>query len=111
MVQKGLKGPPFELLLGADLRFVSLKTVLLLALASAKCVSDIQATVGAPIPLAYSSHGLQPPEGLRAHSTRGLAKSWALFRGVDRQEICDAASWSSRSLLSGFICWSSVVWP
>lgn len=47
VVLEGLKGPPFEPLLGADLRFVSLKAGLLLALASAKCVSDIH--VGAPV--------------------------------------------------------------
>lgn len=46
------------------------------------------------IGLAYSSHGLQPPQGLRVHTTRGLAGSWALFRGVDLREICTAASWS-----------------
>lgn len=39
--------------------------------------------------------GLQPPEGLQAHSTRGLAASWALFRGVFLQDVCAAASWSS----------------
>ena len=41
VVLEGLKGPPFEPLEGADLKHVSLKTVLLLALASAKRVSDI----------------------------------------------------------------------
>lgn len=50
--------------------------------------------VGA-IALAYTSQGLQAPEGLRAHSTRGLAASWALCKGVSIQEICAAASWSS----------------
>ena len=47
------------------------------------------------IALAYTSQGLQPPVGLRAHSTRGLAASWALFRGVSVRDICAAASWSS----------------
>ena len=47
------------------------------------------------IALAYTSQGLLPPSGLRAHSTRGLAASWALFRGVSVQDICAAASWSS----------------
>lgn len=47
------------------------------------------------IQLAYSSTGLPPPEGLRAHSTRGMATSWALFRGVSIEEICAAASWAS----------------
>lgn len=45
--------------------------------------------------MAYSSAGLQVPVGLRAHSTRGLATSWAYFRGVSIQDICAAASWSS----------------
>lgn len=45
--------------------------------------------------LASSSQGWRPPEGLRAHPTRSLAPSWALFRGVDLQEICAAARWSS----------------
>ncbi|XP_060746163.1 uncharacterized protein LOC132859430 [Tachysurus vachellii] len=50
--------------------------------------------VGA-ISLAYESRSVQPPGGLRAHSTRGLAASWALFGGVPLQDICAAVSWSS----------------
>ncbi|XP_059199216.1 uncharacterized protein LOC131979287 [Centropristis striata] len=190
VVLEGLRGPPFEPLEGADLKHVSLKAVLLLALASAKRVSDIHAlsvhpsctqffpgdvrmtlrpnpvfvpkVVGSCSPidlvafaassgelrshalcpvravrtyvdrtggfrrsdqlfvswasphrgkpitkqrlshwvveaiaLAYAGQGLQPPVGLRAHSTRGVATSWALFRGVSVQDICAAASWSS----------------
>ncbi|XP_058483844.1 uncharacterized protein LOC131459867 [Solea solea] len=45
--------------------------------------------------LAHESRGLQPPDGLRAHSTRGIATSWALFRGVSVRDICAAASWAS----------------
>ncbi|KAL3979316.1 patched 2 [Sarotherodon galilaeus] len=45
------------------------------------------------IALAYSCKGSQAPPGLRAHSTRGVATSWALFRGVSVQDICAAASW------------------
>ena len=41
VVLEQLKGPPFEPPEGADLKHLSLKTVLLLALASAKRVSDI----------------------------------------------------------------------
>lgn len=44
---------------------------------------------------AYSSKGLSLPEGLRAHSTRGMAASWALFKGVPIEQVCSAASWSS----------------
>ncbi|XP_073690968.1 uncharacterized protein [Garra rufa] len=47
------------------------------------------------ISLAYESKGVRPPEGLRAHSTRGVAASWALFNGVSLQDICAAASWAS----------------
>ncbi|XP_034530069.1 uncharacterized protein LOC117805448 [Notolabrus celidotus] len=47
------------------------------------------------ISLAYSSKGLQPPQDLRAHSTRSMATSWALFKGVSVQDICAAASWAS----------------
>ena len=47
------------------------------------------------ISLAYESRGLQPPHGLRAHSTRGMATSWALFRGVSVHDICAAASWAT----------------
>ena len=47
------------------------------------------------VSLAYGCKGLQPPQGLRAHSTRGMATSWALFRGVSVQDICAAASWAT----------------
>ena len=47
------------------------------------------------ISLAYECRGLQPPHGLRAHSTRGMATSWALFRGVSVLDICAAASWAT----------------
>lgn len=47
------------------------------------------------ISLAYSSKSLVPPSGIRAHSTRGISTSWALFKGVTIQDICEVASWSS----------------
>ncbi|KAK7889130.1 hypothetical protein WMY93_024690 [Mugilogobius chulae] len=47
------------------------------------------------ISLAYTCKGIAPPQGLRAHSTRGVATSWALFRGISVQDICAAASWAS----------------
>ncbi|KAJ8332871.1 hypothetical protein SKAU_G00417670 [Synaphobranchus kaupii] len=47
------------------------------------------------IVMAYGSKGVSPPSGLRAHSTRGVAASWDLFRGVSMQEICSAAGWAS----------------
>ena len=54
------------------------------------------------ITLAYTSKGLQPPAGLRAHSTRGLATSWALFKGVPIQEVCAAACWASPHTFARF---------
>uniref|UniRef100_A0A1A8PZ04 ribonuclease H n=1 Tax=Nothobranchius rachovii TaxID=451742 RepID=A0A1A8PZ04_9TELE len=194
LVLSALSGPPFEPMDGLDLKILSLKVVLLLALVSAKRVSDLQAlsvhpsctqfapgdmkvslkpnpafvpkVVGSfspiiltafyPLPfsspeeerwhklcpiralkeyvnrtenlrrgdqlfvswggprkgkpvtkqrlshwiveaisMAYSCQGIQAPVGLRAHSTRGLSASWALFRGLSIQEICAAASWAS----------------
>ena len=47
------------------------------------------------IAMAYRCKGRDPPNGLRAHSTRGIAASWALFKGLSVQEICAAASWST----------------
>ncbi|XP_050925700.1 LOW QUALITY PROTEIN: uncharacterized protein LOC127142337 [Lates calcarifer] len=47
------------------------------------------------ISLAYKCRGLQPPKGLSTHSTRGMATSWALFRGVSLQDICAAVSWAT----------------
>ena len=40
--------------------------------------------------MAYNSQGLEPPFGLRALSTRGMAASWALIQGVSVGEICAA---------------------
>lgn len=44
---------------------------------------------------AYSSAGLHPPDGIRAHSTRGISTSTALHRGVSTQDICSAPFWES----------------
>ncbi len=47
------------------------------------------------ISLAYEARNLPSPLSLRAHSTRGIASSQALFRGVPLEDICVAAGWSS----------------
>ncbi len=47
------------------------------------------------ISLAYEARELTSPLSLRAHSTRGVASSQALFRGVPLEDICVAAGWSS----------------
>ncbi len=54
------------------------------------------------IPLVYSSSGLQCPIGIRAHSTRGIASSWAWSSGVSISDICEAAGWSSSSTFAKF---------
>ena len=54
------------------------------------------------IRLAYSSKGLDVPDGLRAHSTRAGASSWAVAEGVSIQEVCMAANWSSLSTFATF---------
>ncbi len=199
-VLRALKGPPFEPLQSTDLRSLSLKTALLLALASVKRVGDLQAlstspaclefgpndskvvlkprhgyvpkvlstpfraqvitlsalppseedpelsllcpvrarriyfersapfrhteqlfvsfgnrTKGHPVTkqrfskwivdavmLAYSSLGLQCPIGVRAHSTRGIASSWAWSSGVSITEICTTAGWATPSTFARF---------
>ncbi len=45
--------------------------------------------------LAYEARNLPSPLILRAHSTRGVASSQALFRVVPLEDICVAAGWSS----------------
>ncbi len=47
------------------------------------------------ISLAYESRNLPSPHSLRVHSTRGVASSQALFRGVPLEDICVVAGWSS----------------
>ncbi len=47
------------------------------------------------ISLAYEARELPSPLSLRAHSTRGVASSQALFRGVPLEDICVVAGWSS----------------
>ena len=155
VVLRALTGPPFEPLETVDIKFVSLKTALLLALVSAKRVGDMQALSVSPSCLQFSIAGdkvvirpnaaytpkvvttpfrnqmielavfspppfasaeekrliklcpvrvlrcyvcmsLDHPEKLHAHSTQGVSSSWALLKGVSVEEICKAASWSSR---------------
>ncbi len=44
---------------------------------------------------AYEVHGFPSPLSIRAHSTRSVASSQALFRGVLLEDICVTAGWSS----------------
>lgn len=51
---------------------------------------------------AYLSMGVQFPTTVRAHSTRGMAASWALWRGASLDEVCAAAAWSAPSTFARF---------
>ncbi len=92
---------PFEPLESASERMLTLKVVLLLVcfgvgrhgLATSK--QRISHWVRDAISLAYEVQNLPSPLSLRAHSTRGVAPSQALFRGVALEDICVAAGWSS----------------
>ncbi|KAK2828053.1 hypothetical protein Q5P01_019087 [Channa striata] len=182
LVLHALRNPPFEPLSQISLKFLSLKTALLLALTSAKRVSDLCALSVSPscltiredeslavlrpnpafmpkiitssfrsrmeedfhrlcpvralshyvartagvrrtqqlfvhyrehsqgkpltkqrlshwlcdaITQAYVSAGKEPPQNMRAHSTRAVSSSTALFNGMSVDDICAAASWAS----------------
>lgn len=53
---------------------------------------------------AYKQAGRPAPARVRAHSTRGLSTSWALWRGATLSEVCAAASWSAPSTFTRFYC-------
>lgn len=44
---------------------------------------------------AYKAVGREPPQGVKAHSTRAVAASWAQFNNTSLLDICKTASWSS----------------
>ena len=64
---------------------------------SAASSSTLSKWLVSTISLAYELQNKPLPEGLRAHSTRAVATSMALLRGVDIQDICRAATWSNVS--------------
>ncbi len=54
------------------------------------------------IVLAYQARRLPCPLGVRAHSTRGVASSWALARGASIAYICKAAGWATPNTFARF---------
>ncbi len=78
-----IKSPPLLICFGAGRR----------GLATSK--QRISHWVRDAISLAYEVRNLPSPLSFRAHSTRGVASSQALFRGVPLEDICVAAGWSS----------------
>ncbi len=54
------------------------------------------------ITLAYEAQGVPCPLRLRAHSTRGVASSWALAPGASLADICRAAGWATPNTFARF---------
>ncbi len=54
------------------------------------------------ITLAYEAQGVPCPLRLRAHSTRGVASSWALARGASLADICRAVGWATPNTFARF---------
>ncbi len=54
------------------------------------------------ITLAYEAKGVPCPLRLHAHSTRGVASSWALARGASLADICRAAGWATPNTFARF---------
>ncbi len=54
------------------------------------------------IVLAYQAWRLPCPLGVRAHSTRGVASSWALAWGASIADICKATSWATPNTFARF---------
>ena len=51
---------------------------------------------------AAGPEALTPGRSPRAHDTRSVSTSWALFNGVSFQDFCKAAFWKSRSSFTAF---------
>lgn len=51
---------------------------------------------------AYGADNRPLPSGIRCHSTRSVATSWAAMRGVPLEDICASASWASSSTFTRF---------
>ena len=51
---------------------------------------------------AYISLGRVPPTGVKSHSTRALAASWAQFNNISLVDICKSATWASGCTFATF---------
>ena len=49
---------------------------------------------------AYTFVGMEPPLGVKAHSTRAVSTSIACERGMSMVDICKAATWSKNSVFA-----------
>jgi hypothetical protein len=52
--------------------------------------------------LAYKACKKTLPTGIRAHSTRAVATTWAQHNNTSLRDICDTASWSQSSTFTTF---------
>ncbi len=83
-----------------------LRAALCLLRRSAEREGCLQAEVG-PLDsgchrLAYQSQGEPCPMGVRAHSTRSVASSYALAHGASLADICRAAGWATPNTFARF---------
>ncbi len=54
------------------------------------------------VALAYQSQGEPCPLGVRAHSTRSVASSYALAHGASLADICRVAGWATPNTFARF---------
>ncbi|KAI2645919.1 tRNA N6-adenosine threonylcarbamoyltransferase [Labeo rohita] len=129
LVLKALRQALFEPLQSVELKFLLMKTLLLLALASIKRRPGGEPASAAPrggrprpsfalsrlspkmrmahwivdaITLAYQAQGVPCLLRLQAHSTRSVASSLALVRGTSLTDICRGAGWATPNTFSRF---------
>ena len=61
------------------------------------------------VKLAYELADEQDFEMARAHDTRSLSTSWALFHGVSMEEIMRAAFWAAETTFTSFYM-KDIIW-
>ncbi len=136
VVLRALSQQSLEYLASVDMKELSLKSTLLLALALAKRIRDLHAFLWTATVFAsgcshwvrragsYQNRGF--PTGLWTlsrlliwanvwnalshHSTRDIT-SWAWLRGMSIQHICFTAGWSSQNTFARFTGWTFSPWP
>ena len=64
--------------------------------------------IASAIQFCHTKSGMPLSSNVRAHSTRGMSASTALFAGVPLEEICRVATWKSRHPFTRHYCLDSV---
>ncbi|CAJ0918968.1 unnamed protein product [Ranitomeya imitator] len=57
--------------------------------------STLARWIRATIQEAYRTMGMTVPAGIKAHSTRAVGASWAVWHQASAEQVCKAATWSS----------------